>query len=173
LSAAQVDTANFAAGNVLIAVSQSSDPTGVWYKFAINFMGRNLANSANTFPDFPALGLSSSAIYITSNQFELSAQCLGANPNSPCFFSDAWIKVIGLPELLSGNSSLKITTFKNVRDASGELAFSVQPALTYGTPGSEFLAAAAKAGAHAALGSPVRTRFQPVTVSASSFVLLT
>lgn len=142
LTAAQVDTTNFAVGNVLIAVSQSSDPTGLWYKFAVNFMGRNLANSTNTLPDFPALGLSNSAIYVTSNQFELNAQCLGPNPNSPCFFSDAWIKVIGLPELLSGNSSLKITTFKNVRDPSGELAFGIQPALTYGTPGSEFLAAA-------------------------------
>jgi hypothetical protein len=142
LSAAQVDTTNFTDGNVLIAVSQTSDPTGIWYKFAINFLGRDVTNTANTFPDFPGLGLSNDALYITSNQFALNAQCLGPNPNSPCSFSDAWIKVIGLPELLSGSSSLKITTFKNVRDASGDLAFGIQPALTYGAPGSEFLVAA-------------------------------
>jgi hypothetical protein len=142
LSAAQVDTTSFTAGNVLIAVSQTSDPTGVWYKFAVSFLGRNATNTVNTFPDFPGLGLSNNALYITSNQFALNAQCLGTNPNSPCSFSDAWIKVIGLPGLLSGNPALNITTFKNVTDVSGNLAFGIQPALTYGALGSEFLVAA-------------------------------
>jgi len=143
LSVAEVDMTNFTNGHVLIAVSQTSDPRGVWNKFAINSMGRNLSNTANTFPDYPALGLSSSAIYITTNQFQLTQNCLSTD-GSGCRFSDAWIDVIGLPQLLSSTppSTLTITTFKDLTDASGRLAFTIQPALTYGTPGSEFLVGA-------------------------------
>jgi hypothetical protein len=143
LSAAEVDMANLTNGHVLVAVSQTSDPQGVWNKFAINFMGRNPSNTANTFPDYPALGLSTSAIYITSNQFQLTQSCLSGD-NEGCQFSDAWIVVIGLPQLLSSTppSTLTITTFKDVTNASGRLGFSLQPALTYGSPGSEFLAGA-------------------------------
>lgn len=142
LSAGLIDFQNFTNGYVLVAVSQTSDPTGAWNKFAINFMGRNLTNTANTFPDFPGLGLGPTAIYITSNQFVLDAQCLGPNPNAPCAFSDAWIKVIALPQLLAGNPNLNISTFTNVRTGSGQLAFSIQPALSYGATNSEFLVAA-------------------------------
>ncbi|MFB3921315.1 MAG: choice-of-anchor D domain-containing protein [Terriglobia bacterium] len=139
ISAAEVDLTNFTNGHVLLAVSQTSDPTGVWYKFAIDFKGRNLSNTANTFPDFPTLGLSSSAVYLSAAQFILNAACLASNY---CSFSDTWIKVISLSQLLSGSSTLTITTFKNVRDASGEPAFTVQPAITYGSSTLEFMAAA-------------------------------
>jgi hypothetical protein len=139
LSIAEIDFNNFTNGHVLLAVSQTSDPTGVWNKYAIDFKGRNLSNTSDTFPDFPGLGLSSSAVYITTNQFELSSTCLS---NNNCSFSDAWIKVIGLPALLSGGSTLDITTFQNVKMASGEPAFDIQPALTYGTSANEYLVAA-------------------------------
>lgn len=56
LTAAEVDRVNFTSGNVLIAVSQTSDPTGMWNKFAVNFKGRNLAGASDTFPDFPHPG---------------------------------------------------------------------------------------------------------------------
>ncbi len=141
LSAADVDMTNFTSGDVLLAVSATSDPTGTWYKYAINFMGRNAANTANTFPDFPGLGLSPTAIYLTSNQFELNAQCIGGTQSEGCTFSDAWIKVIGLPALLVGNSTLSITSFKQVQTADAFPAFGIQPALSYGTPGAEFLVA--------------------------------
>jgi hypothetical protein len=142
LSAGEADFTNFTNGHVLLAVSQTGDPTGIWYKFAIDFMGKNSAGTANTFPDFPGLGLSASAIYLTSNQFQLNAQCLSGAADEPCPFSDTWIKVIGLPELLAGNPALNITTFEHVLSASGQLAFSIQPALTLGASSSEFLAAA-------------------------------
>jgi hypothetical protein len=142
LSAAEVDFTNFTNGHVLVAVSNTADPTGAWHKFAINFLGRDSTNTSNTFPDFPGLGLSATALYLTSNQFDLNSQCAGDNPNSPCRFSDAWIKVIALPQLLSGNASLQITSFTNVRAASGQLAFAIQPALTYGVSNAEYLVAA-------------------------------
>ena len=142
LSAAEVDFTNFTNGHVLVAVSSTSDPTGAWNKFAIDFLGRDSTNTSNTFPDFPGLGLSATDLYLTSNQFILNSQCSGDNPTSPCRFSDAWITVIGLPELLSGSSSLQITRFNNISTASGQLAFGIQPALTYGPSDSEYLVAA-------------------------------
>ena len=139
LSAAEVDMTGFTNGNVLLAISATSDPTGAWYKYAIDFMGRDLSNTVNTFPDFPGLGLSPTAVYLTSNQFALDSQC---GSSGFCEFSDAWIKVIALPALLSGSSTLSITTFQDVQTASKQLAFSIQPALSYGTPSAEFLVAA-------------------------------
>lgn len=141
LTAAEVDLTNFTNGHVFVAVSQTSNPTGVWNKYAIDFEGRNLAGTANTFPDFPTLGLSSSAVYISTGQFELNQQCV-ATDTGGCSFSDTWIKVIGLPELLSGSSPLNITTFQNVKTATGFPAFAIEPALTYGSSSEEFLVAA-------------------------------
>jgi hypothetical protein len=140
LSVAEVDFTNFSSGKVLLAVSATSDPTGVWYKYALNFLGRNPSNTDNTFPDFPTLGLSSSAVYISTGQFVANATCMA---NDTCSFSDTWVSVIGLSPLLTGSSTLNVTTFKNVTTASGYPAFSIEPAVTYGTAPGEFLVAAA------------------------------
>ncbi len=141
LTAAEVDLTNFTNGNVFIAVSQTSDPTGVWNKYAVNFKGRTLSGTADTFPDFPTLGLSSSSVYISTGQFQLNRQCQQTDTQE-CSFSDTWIKVIGLAELLSGNPALNITTFQNVKTASGLPAFAVEAAVTYGSSPQEFLVAA-------------------------------
>lgn len=49
--------------------------------------------------------------------------------------------MIGLAELLSGNPALNVTTFQNVKTASGLPAFAVEPALTDGSSPQEFLVA--------------------------------
>ncbi len=139
LSVADVDMTNFTNGYVLLAVSQTSDPTGAWYKYAIDFTGLSPRTGRRTFPDFPGLGLGGNDVYLTTNQFELNAGCLNAED---CAFSDAWIRAIGLPALLTGNPTLDVSTFKNVHAASNQLAFSLQPAVTYGSPGYEFFVAA-------------------------------
>jgi hypothetical protein len=134
-----VDLSNPTFGNILIAVSQTSDPTGSWNKFVVSSKGQNAVDHAATFPDFPTLGLSQSAIYISDGQFELNSSCI---QSGGCSFSDTWLRVIGLPELLSGNPNLNITTFTNVKTATGFTAFSIEPALTYGASSEEFLVAA-------------------------------
>jgi hypothetical protein len=140
MSFTNVDLRNPSFGNVLIAVSQTSDPTGNWYKFVLNSKGFNANDNAATFPDFPTLGLSTSAVYISNGQFELgSPSCV---QYGECNFSDTWIRVIGLPELLSGNSNLNITTFTDVRTATGFPAFALESALTYGASSQEFLVGA-------------------------------
>lgn len=139
MSFTNVDLSNPTFGNVLIAVSQTSDPTGNWYKFKLDSKGFNFADNAATFPDFPNLGLSTSAIYISNGQFELNSSCLRYGG---CSFSDTWIRVIGLPELLSGGANLKITTFTGVRTVTGFPAFAIEPTLTYGSSSEEFLVGA-------------------------------
>jgi Cep192 domain 4/Beta-propeller repeat len=141
LSAGEIDFTNLTNGHIMLAVSSTSDPTQTWYKFAINSKGRDASNTEDTFPDFPGLGLSSSAVYVTTNQFALTKSCLTTDAEG-CYFSDAQLRVIALPELLTGNPTLSITTFKNIRTRNGFTAFSLQPALTYGTSGYEFLVAA-------------------------------
>lgn len=139
LSAANVDLTNLTTGNVLLAVSQSSDATGKWNKYSIPSMGQAVVGTGNTFPDFPTLGLSSAAVYISTGQFAVSSTCIADNS---CNFSDTWIQVVGLPGLLSGNATLTLTTFKDVQTAAGGPAFAIEPAVTEGAAPAEFLAAA-------------------------------
>ena len=140
MSFTNVDLRNPTFGNVLIAVSQTSDPTGNWYKFILNSKGFNADDNAATFPDFPTLGLSPSAVYISNGQFELgSPSCV---QYGECNFSDTWVRVIGLPALLSGNLNLNITTFTGVATATGFPAFALESALTYGSSAEEFLVGA-------------------------------
>jgi len=139
MSFTNVDLQNPTFGNILIAVSQTSDPTGNWYKFEMDSKGFNSVDHAETFPDFPTLGLSSSAIYISNGQFELNSYC---TQYGGCSFSDTWLRVIGLPELLSGNQNLNITTFKGVETAAGSPAFAIEGAVTLGSASQEFLVAA-------------------------------
>jgi uncharacterized protein (TIGR03437 family) len=140
-SAGEIDFTNLTNGHVVLAVSASNDPTQIWYKYAFDSMGRNAANTQDTFPDFPGLGLSPSAVYLTTNQFELTKGCIETDTQE-CYFSDAWIRVVGLPGLLSGSPNLAVTTFSNLQTATGFPAFSIQPAVNYGTPGAEFMVAA-------------------------------
>lgn len=103
-------------GRIFIAVSQTSDPTGNWNKYSLESGG------SDSFPDFPGLGVSESAIYLTTDQIVRSSNV-----------AEGWITVIRIAELLSGNSTLNITQFKN----TGYLQ--TQPALTYGSSTDEFM----------------------------------
>lgn len=140
LSAAAVDLQNFSSGNVVLAVSATSDPTGVWYKYEIDSMGVS-STGQPTFPDFPTLGISSSAVYVSTSQFALNAACVDTDEQN-CQFSDTWIDAIGLGPFLAGDRTLTVTTFKNVQTPSGGPAFAIEPAVTYGSAPEEFLVAA-------------------------------
>ena len=73
MSFTNVDLRNPTFGNVLIAVSQTSDPTGELVQVRTGLKGFNAYDNAATFPDFPTLGLSTSAVYISNGQFELGS----------------------------------------------------------------------------------------------------
>jgi len=122
---------------VLVAVSQTSDPTGLWNKFAFETKGQNQAGTTDTWSDYPTVGLNSSGLYIATDQYE---DCNAYD--SSCVFSDAWIMVISLSDLYAANPTPTVTTFKNVMTAGGAQAAAIQPALTFGNPSEEFLVAA-------------------------------
>ncbi len=54
-----------------IAISQTSDPTGAWYRYAFQ-------TSATKMDDYPKLGAWSDAYYMTCNQFSTSGSWAGA-----------------------------------------------------------------------------------------------
>lgn len=108
--------------HIFLAVSQTSDPTGNWNKYTLDF------SENNTFADFPELGISSSAIYIGTDQVPFTSGS-----------AQSWITVIQLADLLAGRSTLNMTQFKDVRDANGTRAFAIEPAITYGDSPQEFL----------------------------------
>ena len=110
---------------ILLAVSQTSDPTGSWFKYQIN------QTTSSSF-DFPTLGLSSSAIYIGADEI----------PNNTTTLHAAWgLTVVGLPELLAGSNTLNVTRFTNLAPAGA-----IQGALTYGNSATEYLIATADQG---------------------------
>ncbi len=103
--------------DLYIAVSATSDPTGTWYKYAIN-------SSSVFWSDFPSVGVGPSALYISTDRI----------PFSPG--SAAWdVTVIGLPELLAGQSNLVITDFTAVNSPQGPIV----PAITFGASDVEYL----------------------------------
>jgi hypothetical protein len=57
-------TEDTASNDFVLAVSQTSDPTGAWK--AVIFPGNN---TANNFADFPTLGVDQNALYIGTNNF--------------------------------------------------------------------------------------------------------
>ena len=109
---------------VLLAVSQTSDPTGAWNKFEVN-------PSTTNWYDFPTLGLSSSAVYISADPI--------ANSNGMASGFD--ITVVGLAELLAGNSNLNITHFPSTASSGA-----IQGAITYGSSSVEYLIRSAGTG---------------------------
>jgi hypothetical protein len=107
---------NTPVAHIFVAVSATSDPTGNWYKFAVD--------ASNSFwSDFPSLGLSATALYVTTDRIPFTA--------GPAHWD---VIAIQLPELLSGNPKLRITSFANVTGPSGAMLHGpIIPALTYGS----------------------------------------
>ena len=109
--------------DLLIAVSLDSNPLDGFNAWIVPVGGGNT-------PDFPKMGLSQTAVYISDNLFTNTS--VGAE-----------LRVIQLSDLLAGNSTLTITQFPNVVTASGYTAWAIEPAHTYGSANNEYLVAAA------------------------------
>ena len=114
--------------HIYIGVSQTSDPTGAWFKYALDTFVKT-PEGGPTFTDFPTMGVSSSYLLLGGNQIGTSG---GTETN--------WVWVIQLAGLLTGNTTLNVTSFADVKLPDGRRAFTIQPAIMYGTPGSAFLA---------------------------------
>ena len=121
----------------VIAYSDDSDPTGIWYMYALN-ASMNGSISTNYWADYPHVGFDSQAIYITSNQFQIG------NPSN----QHPKIRIIAKSELYSSNGGpLTWRDIWNIRKpgggSSGQPQMSTQPAISYSTSDNAYFAWAA------------------------------
>lgn len=120
-------TPNFAQSFFLIAVSTGSDPT-----LGLNvFVQRaDLDNSTDTafWADYEKLGFDNQNYYITSNQFDAQGN-----------FQYAKIRVMQKAQFYNPLNTPRFYDLININDATGQLAFTIQPCVTFGTPGREYL----------------------------------
>lgn len=87
---------------LLVAVSATPDPTGAWYKWAIDADLDGGIQSFNNWADYPGIGLDDDYLYLTANMFT----------NAKVFqYSKVW--VIPKGQLLTGEESMTLTEFRN------------------------------------------------------------
>lgn len=134
---------NFALkGGYLVAVSQTSDPTGNWWNY---FLDGSLSivqgkNKIQTFPDYPDLGMdgisstNGGAIYITSNQYGTNNQ----------LFYTSLLNILPKSALYTGGGLTAGSNYWKVygsilQNSDFSQAFTLRTAQTSGNPGGEFL----------------------------------
>ena len=119
---------------ILVSVSDDSDPTGAWCNWALRGDRNGSAPSGN-WADYQGLGYDDQAIYIVPNQFSFAG-----------FFDYTKIRI--LPKSTLYNTSCPAITWTDLWDlrfppqpAGAEFfaTFNVRPAVTFGTPGVEYL----------------------------------
>ncbi len=108
---------------IMVAVSATSDPTGLWSKWAIDADRDNNTQQFNNWADFPGVGLDGNNLYVSANMF-----------NSLDFFQYSKVWAIAKPQLLSGSPSITWTEFRNPPGSD----FNMQPAQTFGAASSEY-----------------------------------
>jgi hypothetical protein len=115
----------FTASELDIAVA--SDPTKDWTVFRISTTDKNGA-ACPCFGDQPTLGIDSSNIYVTTNEFPIA--------NVPGY-NGAQIYAISKSDLVARSHTTHFVHYSNL-SIGGKLAASVQPALTTGSAGAEY-----------------------------------
>ena len=118
-------------GWFLIAASDDDDPQGSWCNWAVS-SAVNGSTAVGNWSDYEGLGVDEQAIYLTGNQFRFSD---GG-------FDYTKIRILDKTPLYNASCpALSYTDFWDLRDpdSSSTPVFTVRPAVTYGTPGVEYL----------------------------------
>jgi PGF-pre-PGF domain-containing protein len=114
---------------LMIAVSNTSDPTGNWSKWAIDADNDSGVHTFDNWADFPGLGVDANNVYVTANMYS----------NAEVFqYSKVW--VVNKTQLLNGNASITLTEFRNpIGNPPGkEFGFTMQPAHVFGSSSAEY-----------------------------------
>jgi hypothetical protein len=111
----------------LVSVSLQSSAIGSWCNYALNAT-LNGATVTSNWADWPGLGVDNQAIYLTANMWSFSSST----------FQYAKLRILPKSSMYSC-SSVGWWDFWNLKNPDDTLAFSIQPAHTYGTPGVEYL----------------------------------
>jgi len=103
---------------ILIAASQTSNPSGPFWLWALD---ARLDGGAltNNWADYSQLGFDSQAVYITNNMFQFNGG-----------FSYVKLRILNKRELYSG-SAVRWYDFFDIKNPDGSNAFTVQPAVHY------------------------------------------
>jgi len=108
---------------VMVAVTATSDPTGTWYKWAIDADLDNNVQQFLNWADYPLLGVDEFNVYLAPNMFS----------NSDVYqYSKVW--VVPKAQLLAGSGTITWFEFRNPPGSS----FNMQPAHTFGTASREY-----------------------------------
>lgn len=112
---------------IMIAVSSASDPSGPnpWVKVAIRADLDNNAQQFTNWADYPGLGVDASNIYVTANMF---------NTAGDFQYSKVWVIPKDQPLFNGMGGPL---TWTEIRAPQG-FRDSMQPAHTFGAPGTEY-----------------------------------
>jgi len=113
--------------HVAIAVSSSSNPTKPWRVFRLNTTNRSHF-SCPCLADYPILGFDRYNVYVSTNEF---TKALNA-------FNGSQLYAVSKSQLIHRPAKANYVLFPNLSQA-GTLAYHVQPAVTYGNPGVEYL----------------------------------
>ncbi len=109
-----------------VAVSLTSDPTGAWYKYHLDWTLDGSTKTSN-WGDYPSLGYDDNAIYIGANQYSFS--------NS---YKYSKVRVLSKAQLYSG-ATATWTDFVNLTNSNGTSAFTVKAGRMLSSSASEYL----------------------------------
>lgn len=108
--------------NFLIAVSDDSDPLGIWYTYALP-SNKNGSTVVTNWGDFPQVGFDDKAIYISSRQFNFTGGYAGMK-----------IRILNKSELYASNAGpLSWTDLWDIRLLNGFQTDDLIPVISYDT----------------------------------------
>jgi hypothetical protein len=118
---------------VLLSVSNTSDPTGNWCNFPLHG-DRNGDTPSGNWSDYEGVGLDNQAVYITTNQFQLT-------PGADGKFMYSRLRIIPKSQIYGACTSPSYFDFWDLTDPASpaERVFTIRPAFTFGAPGVEYL----------------------------------
>jgi len=130
-------TAGTCVSHFLLAVSKTSSPattgSGDWFFYAFDATLDGSTPTTN-WADYPSLGVDSSVVVLTANMFSFSAGK----------FQRAKIRIFDKSVLIAGGAVTWIDFVGMTDPVSGFPPSTIQPALTFGSPGIFFLVSASR-----------------------------
>ena len=99
----------------LISVSQTGDPTGAWWSYALDATVEG-STKTNNWADYPGLGQDANAIYLTANMFQWDGP-----------FQYAKLRIVPKQALYTG-AAPTFTDLVGMTNPDGSLVFTMQPA---------------------------------------------
>lgn len=117
---------SFTSGDILVAVSRSSDPTGLWMQYQFNTDDPG-GDGCPCFGDQPRMGIDRNNIYLSADEFSI---------NGP-EYNGGEIFAVAKSDLISGANAVHFVQYSHL-SSGGSLALGIEPALSSGNPGAEF-----------------------------------